>query len=57
MAGIKKWGVRHVNISVLKWGSYSQSFNILKDRIKHSHVRQMVQSIQRKTGGNATASL
>lgn len=56
MAGIKDWGARNVNIKVLKWGSYAQSYNILKDRTKHSHVRQMVQSIQRKNR-SATASL
>lgn len=57
MAGIKDWGVRHVKIKVLKWGSYAQSYNILKDRTKHTHVRQMVQSIQRKKGPALSASL
>jgi 3D (Asp-Asp-Asp) domain-containing protein len=56
MAGIKNWGARNVNIRVLKWGSYAQSYNILKDRTKHSHVRQMVQSIRRKSG-SPTATL
>lgn len=56
MAGISDWGVRNVNIKVLKWGSYAQSYSILKDRTKAAHVRQMVQSIQRKHGA-ATASL
>ena len=57
MAGISDWGVRNVNIKVMKWGSYAQSYTILKDRTKASHVRQMVQSIQRKQGSTATASL
>lgn len=58
MAGIKDWGVRNVKIKVLRWGSYAQSYQILKDRTKHSHVREMVQSIQRKNRAlNPTASL
>jgi len=58
MAGISDWGTRNVNIKLLKWGSYSQSYNILKDRTKHDHVRAMVQSIQKKHRQEAaTASL
>ncbi len=58
MAGISNWGVRNVNIKLLKWGSYAQSYKILKDRTKHNHVRAMVQSIQKKHGQEAsTASL
>ena len=47
MAGIKDWGARNVRIKVLKWGSYAQSLDILQDRTKHPHVRQMVGSIRR----------
>ncbi len=57
MAGISDWGVRNVNIKVLKWGCYAKSHHILKDRTKHSHVRQMVQSIKLKQGSSPTASL
>ena len=48
MAGIKDWGARNVRIKVLKWGSYAQSMDILEDRSKHPHVRQMMSSIRRK---------
>ena len=47
-ATMNKWGVRNVRIKVLRWGSYSHSLAILKDRMKHSHVRSMVAGIQRK---------
>jgi len=58
MAGISDWGTRNVNIRLLKWGSYAQSYNILKERTKHGHVRAMVQSIQKKHSREAaTASL
>jgi 3D (Asp-Asp-Asp) domain-containing protein len=31
-ATMKAWGVRNVNIRVLKWGSFSKSLSIMKDR-------------------------
>lgn len=56
MAGITNWGARNVRIKVLKWGSYAQSYHILKDRTKHDHVRQMVQSIRKKSPGSTTTA-
>jgi 3D (Asp-Asp-Asp) domain-containing protein len=44
---MKDWGVRNVNIKVLKWGSFSRSTAILRDRQKHDHIRKMVQRIAR----------
>jgi 3D (Asp-Asp-Asp) domain-containing protein len=46
--GIKKWGARKVKIQVLRWGSYERSLAILKDRMKHPHVREMAVGIQQK---------
>lgn len=40
------WGVRHVDIEVLQWGSYERSMAIMKDRMKWPHVRHMVEDIQ-----------
>jgi len=40
------WGVRHVNIEVLQWGSYQRSVAIMKDRMRWPHVRRMVEDIQ-----------
>jgi 3D (Asp-Asp-Asp) domain-containing protein len=49
-ATMNQWGVRHVNISVIRWGSFEKSLAILKPRAKKaSHVREMVQKIQRGT--------
>lgn len=42
------WGVRHVDIEVLQWGSYEQSMNIMRDRMKWPHVRQMMRGIQER---------
>lgn len=45
-ATMKAWGVRNVNIRVLKWGSFSKSLSIMKDRTGYSHIRRMVSRIQ-----------
>ncbi len=42
---MKEWGARHVNIDVVKWGSFSRSVAIMKERQKHAPVRKMVQRI------------
>jgi 3D (Asp-Asp-Asp) domain-containing protein len=46
---MKAWGVRNVNIRVLRWGSFSKSLAIMKDRAHHDHVRKMVQRIGRSS--------
>lgn len=59
------WGVRHVDIEVLQWGSYRRSIDIMKDRMRWPHVRRMVEDIQSKVyqatvktlNGKMTASL
>jgi 3D (Asp-Asp-Asp) domain-containing protein len=40
------WGVRHVDIEVIQWGSYERSMEIMQDRMQWPHVRQMVRGIQ-----------
>ena len=46
---MNEWGVRNVNIRVIRWGSFSKSVAIMKDRAKHDHVRKMVQRISRSS--------
>jgi hypothetical protein len=46
------WGARKVNISVLKWGSPSESLSILKPRAKKApHVVQMIRKIEQDSAG------
>lgn len=40
-AGIKSWGVKFVEIEIVKWGSYSSSRAIIQDRKKFAHIRKM----------------
>ncbi len=42
------WGRRNVEISVVQWGSFERSAEILKDRVKYPHCRQMLSNITRQ---------
>jgi 3D (Asp-Asp-Asp) domain-containing protein len=44
-AEMNQWGARHVNIEVVKWGSFSRSIAIMKERQKAAPVKKMVQRI------------
>lgn len=44
------WGVRHVDIRVLQWGSYERSMQLMRDRSRWPHVRQMMNGIQTRMG-------
>jgi 3D (Asp-Asp-Asp) domain-containing protein len=46
---MKRWGVRHVDIDILQWGSDEQSLKVLGPRIKHRTVRQMIAGLQKKS--------
>ena len=46
-AAMRDYGARHVNINVIKWGSYLQSLAILKPREgKRAHIHRMVEKIE-----------
>jgi 3D (Asp-Asp-Asp) domain-containing protein len=46
--GIRNWGVRHVNITIVKWGCFNKSLNIISDRKKYAHIRKMYAEIRAK---------
>ncbi len=46
---MKRWGVRHVDIDILEWGSEQQSLKVLAPRAKHRPVRRMILALQKKT--------
>ena len=55
---MQRWGVRHVNIDVLQWGSRDESLKVLAPRSKHRIVRKMIVALQRKSSsafGNGAA--
>jgi 3D (Asp-Asp-Asp) domain-containing protein len=43
-----RWGVRHVDIEIMQWGSEEESLKVLAPRTKHRCVREMVASLQKK---------
>jgi 3D (Asp-Asp-Asp) domain-containing protein len=45
---MKRWGVRHVAIDILQWGSEEQSVKILAPRAKHKKVRRMLVALNSK---------
>ena len=48
-SAMNAWGVRHVKIQILKWGSFDKSLDILEDRTRYKHVRRMVAGIEDRT--------
>ena len=53
---MKRWGVRHVDIDILQWGSEEQSLKVLAPRCKHRCVRQMVTALEKKKGKTVAQS-
>src|SRR6266404_83338 len=51
-ADMKRWGVRHVDLDILQWGSEEQSLKVLAPRCKNHCVRKMVASLQQKKTQN-----
>lgn len=45
---MKQWGVRHVDIDILQWGSEEQSIKVLKPRAKHTTPRRMLIALASK---------
>jgi 3D (Asp-Asp-Asp) domain-containing protein len=46
---MRRWGVRHVDIDILEWGSEGQSLKVLGPRAKHKCVQQMILALQKKS--------
>lgn len=45
-ASVWRWGVRHVTIEIIEWGSLEESYRILRQRTRHRHVRDMVEHMR-----------
>ncbi|HZJ15418.1 MAG TPA: 3D domain-containing protein [Chthoniobacteraceae bacterium] len=42
------WGVRHVEIEIVEWGSKAMSLKMLQPRTRNSHVRVMVAQLRKQ---------
>ena len=45
---MNSWGVRNVDIEVIRWGSFERSRQYLQSRTHYPHVRQMFYDIERR---------
>lgn len=45
---MRRWGVRHVEIDIIQWGSTEESLRVLKPRAKHRQVRQMIAGLRKR---------
>ncbi|MDB6137089.1 MAG: 3d domain, partial [Verrucomicrobiaceae bacterium] len=45
---MENWGVRMLNIEVLQWGSFTQSMEMMRDRVAFPHVRRMMHAIEQQ---------
>jgi 3D (Asp-Asp-Asp) domain-containing protein len=45
---MKRWGVRHVDIDILQWGSDEQSIKVLAPRAKHRTPRRILLALVNK---------
>ena len=52
MRSMNHWGVRHVNIQVVRWGSREESLKVLKPRERFHHVRRMVARLETMVTGS-----
>jgi 3D (Asp-Asp-Asp) domain-containing protein len=52
---MKRWGVRHVDIDVLQWGSRDESLKVLTPRRKHAIVRKMMVALQKRSSASPKA--
>jgi len=51
---MRQWGVRHVEIEVIEWGSFEKSLDVLVPRARKApHVAAMVRGIRAKAKGQA----
>jgi 3D (Asp-Asp-Asp) domain-containing protein len=46
MKMVRAWGVKHLEIEILEWGSKAMSLKLLQDRQRRDHVRRMVSSLR-----------
>lgn len=46
---MRRWGVRHVDIDILQWGSREQSLKVLGPRRKHPTVQRMIAALEKKS--------
>ena len=54
-AAMNRWGVKHVEIEILRWGSVEQSLSVLRSRKGARIARRMIASLEKKQQASPTA--
>jgi 3D (Asp-Asp-Asp) domain-containing protein len=52
---MKRWGVRQIDIDILKWGSDEESIKVLTPRVKHKTARRMLLALATKKKSSQVA--
>jgi 3D (Asp-Asp-Asp) domain-containing protein len=47
-SAMRQWGVRHVDIDIIEWGSKEQSLKVLNPRKKNRLIRRMITGLEQK---------
>ena len=47
-ASMRQWGVRHVDIDIIEWGSKEHSLKVLNPRRKNRLIRRMIAGLEAK---------
>jgi len=55
LGGIKKWGLRTIEIDIVQWGSWERTLTLLKGRQSHWHCRDMYANARKKIEGGYAA--
>ena len=48
-SAMRQWGVRHVDIDVIEWGSKEQSLKVLNPRRKNRLIQRMIAGLEQKS--------
>ncbi|HEY5892889.1 MAG TPA: 3D domain-containing protein [Chthoniobacterales bacterium] len=49
MGQMHNWGVRRIQVEVIKWGDRDESLKILRPRARYGYIRRMVASLEKST--------
>jgi 3D (Asp-Asp-Asp) domain-containing protein len=47
-SAMRQWGVRHVDIDIIEWGSKEQSLKVLNPRKRNRLIRRMIAGLEQK---------
>ena len=55
LSSMRRWGTRHAEISVIQWGDWDRTLNILAGRTKYPHTRKMYYAAKARVSSGSVA--